>query len=73
MFWANAIHAEKFNHKASDGERREMLEAILAHDPNTLSEDDGPRDDANLNEMLTRSEGELERFELLETSWLLRC
>jgi hypothetical protein len=49
------IQAGKFNHKASDSERREMLESILAQDPNTLGEDDGPPDDAQLNEMLART------------------
>ncbi|KAK4531878.1 hypothetical protein CCYA_CCYA09G2735 [Cyanidiococcus yangmingshanensis] len=59
------IQAGKFNQKATDQERRAMLEELLRQQEGNEAAADVP-DDETLNELLARTEGELELFERID-------
>ena len=59
------IQAGKFNQKATDEERQEMLEDLLRQQESNEAAGDVP-DDETLNEMLARSEQEVELFERMD-------
>jgi SNF2 family DNA or RNA helicase len=59
------IQAGKFNQKATDQERRAMLEELLRQQEGNEAAADVP-DDETLNELLARTEGEVELFERID-------
>jgi len=59
------IQAGKFNQKATDQERRAMLEELLRQQEGNEAAADVP-DDETLNELLARTEAELELFEQID-------